>query len=187
MSGAASVGRDARLRLFCALTLPETVLDRIVEWQSGLPAEHYGLRIVPRDNLHVTLAFLGARPAEELEAIAGELQEAATAAGPVRLRPRRYRTTRSAGMLVFEDIGAAATELAADVHERLRRLGVYEPERRKWLPHVTVARFREKSRLELEPPTLDAFSPSGAAVYLSRLRPTGAEYVVVQKFGLGPA
>lgn len=88
-------------------------------------------------------------------------------------------------MFILEDIGGAAAEMAADLHERLFRLGVYEPERRKWLPHVTVVRFREKPPFEPAPPPLDAFSPSDAAVYLSRLRPSGAEYVVVQKFGLG--
>ena len=88
-------------------------------------------------------------------------------------------------MVVLDDIGGAAAEMAADVHERLRELGVYEPERRTWLPHVTVVRFRENPQFEPGPPPRDAFSPSGAAVYLSRLRPTGAEYVVVQRFGLG--
>lgn len=183
MNPAASVEGDGRVRLFCALTLPDGVLDTLVEWQARLPRGD--LRLVPRENLHVTLAFLGGRPRGELAAIGGELDAVAAAAGPIVLRPRGYRETRSVGMVVFDDEGGAAAALAGDLHERLQRLGVYEPERRRWLPHLTVVRFRERPRLDPPVPELGAVGPSGAAVFISQLRPTGAQYVVVQEFGLG--
>jgi 2'-5' RNA ligase len=183
VSPAASVGGDGSLRLFCALTLPAETLARLEAWQADLPPG--GHRPVPRENLHVTLAFLGARPAAEVDAIGAELAAAAGAASPIVLRAVRYRETRSVGMVVFDDQDGAAGELARDLHGRLERLGAYEPERRRWLPHVTVVRFRERPRLSPSPPELEAVVPSGAAVYMSRLRPTGAEYVVVQEFPLG--
>jgi 2'-5' RNA ligase len=179
----ASVEGDARVRLFCALTLPEDVLDGLVEWQARLPRDDF--RLVPRENLHITLAFLGSRPAAELDAIGRELEEAARGATGIVLRLRRYRETRSVGMLVFDDEVGAAAALASDLHARLERLGVYEPERRPWLPHLTVARFRQRPGLSPPLPDLGEVSPSDAAVYLSVLRPTGAQYVVVQGFGLG--
>jgi 2'-5' RNA ligase len=83
-------------------------------------------------------------------------------------------------MLVFDDRGGAAGDLARDLHGRLQRLGVYEPEARAWLPHLTVVRFRERPRLAPPLPGLGDVAPSGAAVYMSRLRPTGAQYVVVR-------
>lgn len=183
MSRPASVEGDARVRLFCALTLPDRALDELVEWQRRLPRG--GFRLVPRDNLHLTLAFLGSRPAGDVEPICTELDRAAGPAGGIVLRLRRYRETRSVGMLVFDDEGGVAGRLAADLHERLRRLGVYEPERRPWLPHLTVVRFREQPRLVPELPELGAVSPSGAAVYHSVLRPTGAEYAVLRAVPLG--
>src|SRR5439155_45705 len=64
--------------------------------------------IVPREHLHVTLAFLGHRPREEVEPIAAELRAAAVAAAPIRFEPVRYRETRSVGMLVLDDEGDAA-------------------------------------------------------------------------------
>jgi 2'-5' RNA ligase len=179
----ASVEDDARVRLFCALTLPGAVLDLLVEWQAGLPAED--VRVVPRENLHVTLAFLGSRPRSELEGIRSELEAVARASGRIVLHACRYRETRSVGMVVFEDEGGAATALASDLHGRLQRLGVYEPERRPWLPHLTVARFRQQPGLDPAPPELGAVSPSGAAVYHSVLRPTGAQYLVDQEYRLG--
>ena len=75
--------------------------------------------------------------------------------------------------------------LANDVQERLERLGVYRREGRSWLPHVTVARWRERPRLRPEPPPRRTFVPSDAAAYLSRLRPNGAQYEVLESVALG--
>jgi len=183
MTSPTSVVGDERLRLFLGLRLPGDVLDTIEGWQRE---QLRGVRAVPRDNLHVTLVFLGHRPVRELDAIVGELRAAAAAAGPdLRLAPTGYRETRSVSMLVHEDVGGGATALAADLHARLERLGVYRPESRPWLPHVTVARFRERPRLELEAPALGTYVPSDAAAFLSRLRPGGAQYEVVDAVALG--
>jgi 2'-5' RNA ligase len=174
-------GRD-RARLFCALRLPEGTLGTLCSWQA---AHIRGGRPVIRDHLHVTLAFLGHRPVEELESILAAMRETAAVAGPIRLVPERYRETRSVGMLVLSDLAGTATRLAEGLFERLERLGVYEPEQRRWIPHVTVLRFRERPRLKPPLPDLGEFSPSDAAVYHSVLRSTGAQYVVVESFALG--
>jgi 2'-5' RNA ligase len=176
------VGGVDRLRLFCALRLPDDVLDELGEW--GRTHLVRG-RVVARENLHVTLAFLGSRPSEDVEPVGEALRAAAAAVGPIGFHADRYRETRSVGMVVLEDETGAAGELARDLHERLRRLGVYEPEKRPWLAHVTVVRFRQPVRLRPPVPPLRAFSPSDAAVYHSVLRSTGARYEVLDSFPLG--
>jgi 2'-5' RNA ligase len=189
MTDAASVEGDVRIRLFCALRLPDETIDALVEWQAllqerrSLPDGRF--RPVAPDNLHVTLAFLGHRPRRDVEPIAAELEAASRAARPVRLSAHGYRETRSVGMLMLDDAEGAAAALAVDLHARLERLGVYEPERRPWFPHVTVVRFRERPRLRPRIPELGQVVPSGAAVYHSVLRPTGAQYVALQEFGVG--
>jgi 2'-5' RNA ligase len=171
-----------RIRLFCGLRLPDDVLDGLSAWQD----EHVRKgRPVTRENLHVTLAFLGHRPVEELPGIVAATSDAAAGAGRIRLEPIRYRETRSVGMLVLSDEGGAATAVAEDLHGRLEALGVYEREQRPWLPHLTVVRFRERPRLRPPVPALGAFSPSDASVFISRLHPTGARYEVVESFALG--
>lgn len=182
MSRAGSVAGRDRLRLFCALRLPVETVRRLTAWQGG--SLSCG-RVVAAEQLHVTLAFLGARPAGELAAIARELRTAAEAARRPELRVRRYRETRSVGMLVFDDLDGRAAALAEDLHRRLERLGAYERERRLWLPHVTVLRFRERPRLEPPLPDLGAVCPSEAAVYHSVLRPGGAQYEVLESVALG--
>jgi RNA 2',3'-cyclic 3'-phosphodiesterase len=180
----ASFDVDERIRLFCALRLPDATLDRLVGWQREA-LDVPGIRPVARTNLHITLAFLGHRGAGELDGILQALREAAARAELARLTVRSYRETRSVGMLAFDDEGGRTAALAVDLQQRLQVLGVYEPERRKWLPHVTVVRFRERPRLHPALPALEPFVPSDAAAYLSRLRPSGAHYEVLESVEVG--
>jgi 2'-5' RNA ligase len=173
------VAGDERLRLFLGLQLPTTVVESLAAWQRR---ELRG-RIVTPGNLHVTLAFLGARPAAELESICRVLGDASSEAEPTLLGLVRYRETRSVGMLELDDHTGGATLLARRLHAALAALGVYRPEHRPWLPHVTVLRFREQPRLRPETPALEWVS-SDAAAFLSRLHPSGAIYEVLESFPL---
>ena len=177
-----SVRRDERLRLFLALQLPEPVLDVVVAWQEE---RLRSVRTVPREQLHITLAFLGHRPAGELDGILDAHRGAARAApADIALTPTRYRETRSVGMVVLSDADARAAALAENLHRRLEHLGVYRNEGRPWLPHLTVARWRERPRLHPAPPPDRTFVPSDAAAFLSRLQAGGAEYRVLQSVAL---
>jgi len=175
------VTADERLRLFCGLRLPDEILDALVPWQERHLS---GGRIVPRDHLHVTTAFLGSTPAAEVDGIASAVG-GADAFEPIRFRVRTYRETRSVGMLDLDDLGGQAGLYAERLHERLAALGVYRPEKRRWLPHVTVLRFRQAPRLRPPLPEIGEFGPSDASVYLSRLSPSGAQYEVLESFALG--
>jgi 2'-5' RNA ligase len=182
MTRPGSVGGDESLRLFLALRLPAAVLDALGRWgDERLTAG----RRVPRESLHVTLAFLGARPAAEVPALVEALREAAAGAGRPPLAAARYRETRSVGMVVLDDPSGGAALLASRLHERLEALGVYRREARPWLPHVTVLRFRERPGLRPPVPQLGTFVPSDAAAYLSRLHPSGARYEVLASVQLG--
>ena len=136
--------------------LPDAAARAVAAWQEERLAVER-VRLVPVENLHVTIAFLGSRPSGEIEAVAGALREAVDGVVRPVLTPTRYRETRS----------------------------VYEPESRTWLPHVTVVRFRERPRLEPSIPDLGPVTMSDAAVYMSRLRPDGAQYEVLESVPLG--
>jgi 2'-5' RNA ligase len=177
-------GRE-RLRLFVALLLPDEAVARLVEWQEREIGGGPDLRIVPAGNLHVTVAFLGGRPAADLEGIAEVVRETACGAAQPVLEPIRYRETRSVGMVVLSDENDRATSLAVGLFDGLERLRVYERERRDWLPHVTVVRFRERPRLAPPLPTLGRVMSSELAVMMSRLRPSGAQYEVLESVPLG--
>jgi 2'-5' RNA ligase len=174
-----------RLRLFVALLLPEDTRARLSAWQKQELSGRPELRLVQPANLHVTVAFLGSRPPEDVDRVAEVLRVAAHGLAPLVLEPGRYRETRSAAMIVLTDHGSRANALAERVFEGLERLEIYERESRDWLPHVTVARFRRRPRLAPPVPSLGAVVSSEMAVMLSRLRPGGAEYEVLESVSLG--
>lgn len=63
------------LRLFIALPVPDEIADQVVALQRGLD----GAKWSPRDNLHVTLRFLGdvnERKAEEIDEALGKIRVA---------------------------------------------------------------------------------------------------------------
>ena len=164
---------DERLRLFCALQLPGETLDELTAWQAQ---QLRGGRTVPPENLHITLAFLGSRPAGEVPAVIDGLRAASAAAGPLELQPLRYREARSVGMIVLKDVTGAATALAEDLGARLERLGVYRSERRPWLAHVTVLRFNERAGLTPEVTNIRSIHVVRSALYRSVLGRGSAEY-----------
>jgi 2'-5' RNA ligase len=178
----ASLEGHDRARLFLGLPLPAEAVERLLPWQQ---AELHDVRVVPPEHLHVTLAFLGSTPVDRFAEIAAGLEEVAGAGERPVLTVSGYRETRSVAMLVLSDLEARAARLAEHLHARLERLGVYEQEGRAWLPHLTVARFRRPPRLSPSLPELGEVSPSEAAVYLSRLRPGGAQYEILESVALG--
>jgi 2'-5' RNA ligase len=177
-----SAGGTARLRLFCALRLPQQATAEVAAWQQR---ELRGGRVVPVENLHLTLAFLGATPAGALATVAAALGAAAGAAGPIRLALDGYRETRSVAMLTFSDEGEHARALAEALGAALEQLGLYRREQRPWTPHLTVLRFTHRPRLDPPLPLLGVVSPSDAAVYSSSLRHDGARYEVLEAMRLG--
>jgi 2'-5' RNA ligase len=176
MTDVAKVEGDAKLRLFCGLRLPEDSVDAIAAWQANIAAG----RIVPRDNLHFTLAFLGWQPRARLGEVVEALRRRCAEAGPFAFEVSKYRETPRVGMLVFtQDEGAQRLALG------LQRDLLGRVERETWLPHVTVLRFRSRPRLRPPLPVLGPVVTSEAAAYLSVLRPAGAEYVVLESVRLG--
>src|SRR5262249_14545664 len=166
------------LGLFCGLRLPDATADAIVAWQPSLGGRG---RPVPRENLHFTLAFLGRQPESRVGEVAETLRRRAAETAPPLFQLQRYRAAPSVGMLV-----SSRDETAERLALGRQRDLLGEVERERWLPHVTVCRFKQKPRLA--PPRLPELGTvvtSEAAAYLSVLRSAGAEYVVLESVRLG--
>lgn len=192
----AAGARDAaKVRLFVALDLPQSIADALVAWRAPLLRAWPGLRPVGPASLHVTLAFLGWKP-EAAIAPLGELVEAcATGVGgvaglalgePLWLPRRRPRVLAVA----VEDRHGSLGALQERVVERLASEGWYEPEARPYLPHVTVARSRDRAGLRLprdaqpQAPTPLAFGGVAVTLYRSHLARQGARYEPLFVHGL---
>lgn len=180
--------KSPRARLFVALDLPDRVRAGIVEWGRGALADPK-LRPVKPESLHITLAFLGYRPEKEIPRLE-EIVEASQAPAPkIELgdpvpRPERGRPRLFA--LPVESPGTIA--LQAALQERLVGARFYEPEKRPFWPHVTVARVRREERGskrpacvtrlpdELPKGLLQPFDGVRLTLYLSKIQPQGAQY-----------
>ena len=150
-------------------------------WSSEALRARGELRVVPSASLHVTLAFLGERPEEEVPGI-GEATLACAApvpglraAAPAWLPPRRPRVLA----VDLEDLAGGCLRLQRAVSDALEALGAYRPERRAFRPHVTVARVRKGERPSPElpaPADLAPFDGYALTLFRSLLSPKGARY-----------
>jgi RNA 2',3'-cyclic 3'-phosphodiesterase len=169
------------VRLFVALDLPGEARAALARFRDAA-ADPAIWRPLAEESFHVTLAFLGHRPEEDVERVAGVLgelppwtaAELAVADG-LLLPPRRARVLTVA----LADPEGVLGRLQASVSKALAAAGLYEPEARPFRPHVTVARLRSGARapreLDAQPEQL-AFTAGAVTLYRSRLGRGGAVY-----------
>lgn len=170
---------STQARLFVALDLPAEPRAQLAVWRDELVSGRTDLRPVAVEALHVTLVFLGYRPEHEAEAIAASAFGPLTQLRSVLLAPRALVGVPPRRPRLFAldllDAGGAAAALQAGVSEALERSGHYEPERRRFWPHVTLARVKRDRRADplVAAPPEGAFEAASVTLYRSRLRPGG--------------
>jgi RNA 2',3'-cyclic 3'-phosphodiesterase len=130
-------------RLFAALEIPAPVRADLAAFGREAASHDGALRPVREDALHLTLAFLGHRALDEIDparlAIRGVQSPAPrlTLSEPLWLAPKRPHVLTVA----LQDAGVLAS-LQEQVVARLSDALPWEPEKRPFRPHVTVARVR---------------------------------------------
>jgi RNA 2',3'-cyclic 3'-phosphodiesterase len=182
--------KSPRARLFVALDLPSTVRDGLARWQRDALSDEPALRPSRPETLHMTLVFLGYHPERSIERIADAATGFEASAPLVRLVAETVPVPKRRPRLFAVDADSPqAVALQAEVEARLVSGGFYEPEKRPFWPHLTVARVRPErrgsrrpARIERPPDPLpealvEPFSGVRITLYRSHLRPTGAEYV----------
>jgi 2'-5' RNA ligase len=173
-----------RVRLFVALDLPPRVVTLLAAYTSGAFGDHPDLRVARPESLHVTLVFLGYQYERDVERIAEV--SFAEPFEPVRLQAEDVQQVpRSRPRLLalgLTDQGGALTSWQGGLSQRLQAARLYEPEKRPFWPHVTLARAKRGKKVRgLEVPDLPVeltgpFSAGELTLYRSTLRPQGAVY-----------
>jgi 2'-5' RNA ligase len=176
-------------RLFIAIDPSEEIRDQLSRQCTGIEAARW----VRREQLHLTLRFLGDLPQSALEDIKSAL--ACVAFAPLTLalcgvgifppgKPR-YAKVLWAGI----EPAQLLRELKARIDEALLAAGAPPDEERTFSPHLTLARFKQ-------PPDRDLnfwlqnnhalTSPSWQAreytLYASELAPRGATHTAIASF-----
>lgn len=179
-------------RAFVALTLPEDVAEAAEDIAVDLPVP----QTVPAENMHLTLVFLGDVGGPALDDVHGALSEIRAAGFTLHLggldtfggeRPRSVHLRCAPE--------PALDHLQRKVVTAVSRVGL-SPERRRFAPHVTLARFAPSSvdRARLGAALLAAagarlapFAVTDFRLMESRLGRSGASYTMLARYPLGAA
>ncbi len=169
-----------------AVDPPLWVCDELIEWARGMVisaraggSANRSLRLLGAESLHLTLCFLGSRPVAEIEALSDVLAACAeqtcelSLGAPLWLPPRRSHALA----VEVHDRGGELARLQTRLCESLAGASGWRPERRRFRPHITLARGREllHEPVPAATPRLE-FAPEALVLYRSWLEPAGARY-----------
>ncbi len=178
------------IRSFVGLTLAAPILDRLDPLAFGVP----GARWVERRNLHLTLVFLGEVEEGVLGEFARDLAESVAAVPAFRLGVEGLGTFGQAKpRALWAGVAAdpALDHLQGKIAGLAARHGI-EIDRRKFVPHITLARLTNPPSERLaafiagnSPFKGGEMDVGAVALFESRLGREGAEYSVLAEYGLG--
>jgi 2'-5' RNA ligase len=177
-------------RLFIALELPAVARTALSLWSRQRLHDLAGVRLLEPHSFHLTLCFLGQRNVDEVAAIAaacrsiGGHRKLVLALGPGLWLPARRPRVIAAEVA---DSGGALVRLQSDLSRVLRAGGWYEPEARRFLGHVTVARVArgtQPEQGELPDPSPLRFVAAAVTLYRSHLGSAGVRYQPLETVGL---
>ena len=154
--------------------------DEVVATLAGLDRPSLrGLRWTPRQQWHVTLRFLGNVPVGDVEAVVAALESVSVAA-PVRAVMGPV-TARFAQRILHVPV-AGLESLASGVLAATAELGE-PPEDRPFFGHITLARVRPRSRIDLRSlcgvPLAGEWPVRQLTLVASHPDPSGARYEVI--------
>jgi len=174
-------------RIFIAINLPEGVKNELLAYQAKWP--ELPARWTSKENLHLTLAFLGNTSDDEL----AEIRKAMQAVGErhsrfgLKVIHLQYGPDAKRPRMIWALIEESPEllELQKDVMRTL-----HTEEEQNFIPHLTLARLRtfELQRMEDEElPEVNedvsiSFQVNSIEVMTSILKRSGAQYTVVQSF-----
>jgi RNA 2',3'-cyclic 3'-phosphodiesterase len=174
-------------RLFTALEVPKEVGQVLSMLRGGLP----GARWIDPENYHITLRFIGDIDDRLAHDIASLLDNVKRRPFDVRFEElASFGGNKPRAVIAAVDPVTPLVELQAE-HERLmRRLGL-EPEGRKFIPHVTLARLRDSSSRDVADYLStraalfgSTFRVSRFVLYSARASVGGGPYVVEADYPL---
>lgn len=189
--------KSPRARLFVALDLPQDVRAGLVDWQRTALSDP-ALRVVRPEALHITLVFLGYQNEKDVKKIAKTAFDLEVGAPAVELHSQPIGVPRGKRprLIALEANSDQTVALQKQVEERLVEGGFYQPEKRPFWPHLTVARVkaeaprsRKPAQIRMEPHSLPEhmfrfFRPTRLVLFRSHLRRAGAEYEALAELEL---
>ncbi|MEA3311787.1 MAG: RNA 2',3'-cyclic phosphodiesterase [candidate division WOR-3 bacterium] len=180
------------MRVFFGIGLPPDIRKQVNSFLEALRTRLPRMKWVEEKNLHVTLRFLGEIEETKVPLVCAAARETASGLEGFRMAlgslgafpdPRRARVLWWGLSQGAEESG----QLFDRLEQRLVAQGI-EAEKRRYHPHLTLARLRYPAPLPLESfstPSALSFTASSFTLYQSTLTPNGPIYKIVEEFKLG--
>ncbi len=163
-------------RIFIAINLPENIKNKLAEYQKKWP--ELPARWVKKDNLHITVEFLGYLTSEELF----ELCQ----------KTKRILSEKNSFYVVLNRVIYAppnekkSKKMIWVTGEKIKELNI--------IPHITLARLKtwqfrqmeeeERPNIDEEPVLPDKFRVTSIEIMESRLKKGGPEYTILESIPL---
>ncbi|MBU3964131.1 RNA 2',3'-cyclic phosphodiesterase [Patescibacteria group bacterium] len=183
-------------RVFIAINFPEKIKDRLLEFEKEykIPAKW-----VSRDNLHITLSFLGNLDENQLVETIETIKRVCVSHNPANIKlkkicygpPKKFPPRM---VWVEMEKNEKMAKLQLDLENNLFNLPSYqykENENHSFHPHITLARIKAfEFRALGERPEINeeldlSFEVNSIEVMESDLKRNGAEYIILESISLG--
>ncbi len=182
-------------RLFCAVKVEANEVIRSVwrDFRDELTTDR--INWVDPANLHITLAFFGDTPGSKEAHICDALEKAARHSSPFSFQTKGCGTFGSRRMPRVVWLGITGTEGFTELYNNANRfleLTGYRPDKKKFVPHLTIGRIKQMENPEKLEDLLSAnqnrdfgtFSVDRFYLIQSILTPGGPVYHTVRSFEL---
>lgn len=185
------------MRLFIAIEVPDDIKNEVVALEEERLANFYRAKWIEKENIHLTLKFLGEveeRRLEDVKKIVSEISKNNAkfdlnlknlGGFPNLKRPRVL-------WIGVEEGKENIVYLMEQLETAFARFGI-EPEKRKKTPHITMGRVKEliqryggKEQKEINKLTYESrvFKANSILLFKSVLTPKGAVHTVVEQYAL---
>jgi len=178
-------------RIFVAINLPEDTKKKLIEYQDKWP--DLPIRWTKKENLHITLFFLGYLSDEELLEVCNTTKEVAInhQLFTVNLKKIFYGPPKKMPPRMVWVEGEKSEELGkiqGELEEKLTSSVRLKSENRSYAPHITLGRIKSWEWQKIEPeerPEVNeeidlSFEVNSIEVMESKLRQGGPEYIILE-------
>lgn len=176
------------MRTFIAIELSEEIREVLAQIQSHLKYAGADVKWVEKDNIHLTLKFLGEIDEKKCEKVKAALEKIAKEFKPFEISLKDIgafpKIEFPRVIWIGLDKGAKeSTELAAKIDETLSKIG-FDKETRPFAAHITIGRVRSSKNKEALKEKVLSYQPSAVShqqinsviLFQSTLTPRGSIY-----------
>ncbi|MCL0067449.1 RNA 2',3'-cyclic phosphodiesterase [Peptococcaceae bacterium] len=177
------------MRLFWAIEIPDEIKSKLASVQEELKKLDLHAKWVEKQNIHLTVKFLGETDASMVTDIKNSVLSALEGTSPFRISVSGFGTFGNPACVIWSGIrddDKKLFELHSKVDRALLSLG-FEAEKRAFYPHLTLARLKSQRNVKLlrnkliaMPDTLSSFTANSIKLFNSTLTPKGAIYEVIE-------